>query len=81
MDSREAEILTLLKQSLRSRGVTYAQIARHLGLSELAVKRSLNSQGLTLDRLIQISEFAQISLDEVLPSQSTPSATYVLTLE
>ena len=47
-------LVAALKQVLRSRSITYAQLARRLGLSEASVKRVFANQRFTLDRLDKI---------------------------
>lgn len=44
-------LLQALKQALREQGVTYAQVAEHLGLSEPSIKRLFSAGGLSLERL------------------------------
>src|SRR4030095_7569501 len=43
-----------LKQVLKSRSVTYAELARRLGMSEASVKRVFAKRTFTLDRLDRI---------------------------
>jgi len=47
-------LIHALKQVLKGRGVTYAELARRLEISESSVKRLLSRGGLTLERLEQI---------------------------
>lgn len=51
-----------LKRVLKQRGLTYADVARHLGLSQASVKRLFSDQSLSLERLDRICELAQIQL-------------------
>src|SRR5437773_3047393 len=44
-------LVAALKQVLKSRSVTYAEVARRLGMSEASVKRVFAKQRFTLDRL------------------------------
>jgi DNA-binding Xre family transcriptional regulator len=57
-----------LKQVLKSRSVTYAEIARRLGMSEASIKRVFARETFTLERLdrmcgalgIEITDLAKI---------------------
>jgi transcriptional regulator with XRE-family HTH domain len=49
-----ARILANVKTALKARGVTYAELARRIGLSEPSVKRVLSRGTLSLRRLEQI---------------------------
>jgi len=44
-------IIMALKRGLRARGITYAMLARRIGLSEPSVKRILSRGSLSLPRL------------------------------
>jgi predicted transcriptional regulator len=74
-------LVEVLKRELRSRGVTYAQVARKLGLSEASVKRMFSRREFTLKRLDQVcqlthSDFSDLARtlnrEETLISQLTP---------
>ncbi|MGH8676564.1 MAG: helix-turn-helix domain-containing protein [Burkholderiales bacterium] len=54
-----------LKQSLRARGMTYAELARRLGLSEPTVKRMFSRGTFTLARIEQILRVLDLDLYEV----------------
>ena len=55
-------IILALKRSLRSRGITYAMLAKRISLSEPSVKRILLRGSLSLPRLERICEATGISL-------------------
>src|SRR3954467_7270388 len=71
------------KRALRSRGITYAMLAKRISLSEPSVKRILSRGSLSLPRLERICEATGISLEELVrpgpvspgESSSTLSAT------
>ena len=74
-------LVEVLKRELRSRGVTYAQVARKLNLSEASVKRMFSRRDFTLKRLDQVCQLTQadftdlartLSREETLISQLTP---------
>jgi transcriptional regulator with XRE-family HTH domain len=54
MDGESARIVSNLKAVLKARGISYAQLARRIGLSEASVKRVLSRGTLSLRRLEQI---------------------------
>jgi transcriptional regulator with XRE-family HTH domain len=54
MDGESARIVSNLKVVLKARGISYAQLARRIGLSEASVKRVLSRGTLSLRRLEQI---------------------------
>ncbi|MGH8635443.1 MAG: helix-turn-helix domain-containing protein, partial [Burkholderiales bacterium] len=76
-----AGLVDVLKRELRTRGITYAQVARKLGLSEASVKRMFSRKDFSLKRLDQVcqltsSEFSDLARalyqEESLISQLTP---------
>jgi lambda repressor-like predicted transcriptional regulator len=78
-----ARIVAGVKTALKTRGVTYAQLARRIGLSEASVKRVLARGTLSLRRLEQICEAIGTSVAEVvlLTRSSTSERAETLTLE
>jgi len=48
---QRTQIVAELKRALRARGLTYAQVAKHLQLSEASVKRLFAAGDLSLERL------------------------------
>ena len=52
--SQAAQLVDLLKRTLRDRGMTYAVLARRLGLSESSVKRLFSRKRMSLERLEQV---------------------------
>jgi transcriptional regulator with XRE-family HTH domain len=63
--AQRSQIVTELKRALRARGLTYAQVARHLGLSEASVKRLFAAGDFSLERLDLICELAGLELSEL----------------
>jgi transcriptional regulator with XRE-family HTH domain len=59
-----ARIVASLKRIMKSRGVTYAQLARDIGLSEPSIKRILSRATLTLQLLEQICGALDVIEDE-----------------
>jgi transcriptional regulator with XRE-family HTH domain len=69
-------IVLALKRALRSRGITYADLARRISLSEPSVKRILSRGSLSLPRLERMCEATGISLEELIrPVSSGPAET------
>jgi transcriptional regulator with XRE-family HTH domain len=69
-------IILALKRSLRSRGITYAMLAKRISLSEPSVKRILSRGSLSLPRLERICESTGIPLEELIrPVSSGPAET------
>jgi DNA-binding Xre family transcriptional regulator len=78
-----ARIMTSLKAIMKSRQITYRDLARHIGLSEASVKRIFSRGTLTLARLDEICQALEVSLSEVvrLSSQQSADTPEPLTLE
>lgn len=62
---QSTRIVQVLKQALRQRRVSYAQIADHLGLSLSSVKRLFSTGGFTLQRLEAVCDLADVDLLEL----------------
>lgn len=58
-------LVEVLKRELRSRGVTYAQVARKLNLSEASVKRMFSRRDFTLKRLDQVCQLTHADFSEL----------------
>ena len=78
--AQTAALIDALKEVLKARGVTYARIAKGLGLSEASVKRTFAQQSFTLERLedvcallgIEISDLARmVAHESASPAQLT----------
>lgn len=59
--AQRKEIIEMLKKALKYEGITYAQVASKLKLSEISIKRNFAQRNFTLDRLEAIC--AIIGLD------------------
>lgn len=71
-----SQIVATIKRQLKAQGMTYRDVARALELSEPSVKRLLGSQGLSLERLSQISALLGFTLAEL--AQNAAAATPAL---
>jgi DNA-binding Xre family transcriptional regulator len=63
--SQIVPLVTTLKRELRSRGITYAHIARALGLSESSVKRQFAEARFTLRRLEQVCQLIELEISDL----------------
>ena len=58
-------VFEALKMHLRARGLTYADVARTLRISEATVKRIFSEKNCTLARLEQICDVVEIDIGEL----------------
>ena len=58
-------LVNALKETLKARDITYAEVAEHLGLSLSSVKRQFSTQRFSLHRLEQVCDLAGIDLLEL----------------
>lgn len=58
-------VIEVLKRDLKARGITYAEVARAVGLSEVSVKRLFSRGGFTLERIDQICAAAVIEFTDL----------------
>jgi transcriptional regulator with XRE-family HTH domain len=71
-----SRIILALKRGLRSRGITYAMLAKRIALSEPSVKRILSRGSLSLPRLEKICAAAGLSMEELIrPVSPGPAET------
>jgi transcriptional regulator with XRE-family HTH domain len=60
-----AFVFEALKMHLKARGMTYADVARALNISEATVKRTFATRNCTLERLDTICELIQVDMSEL----------------
>jgi transcriptional regulator with XRE-family HTH domain len=65
-------LIEALKQALKAQGVTYARVARTLGLSETSVKRMFSRGDFTLKRLDRVLDLAGVELADLARPQPRP---------
>jgi transcriptional regulator with XRE-family HTH domain len=58
-------LVEVLKRELKSRGITYAQVARKLNLSEASVKRMFSRREFTLKRLDQVCQLTHSDFSDL----------------
>ena len=62
---RAAALVEAVKRALKAKGLTYADVAAAIGLSEASVKRMFARGDFTLQRLEEICRFARIDLSDL----------------
>ena len=63
--AQRTEIIDILKRTLKQKGLTYADIARHLQLSEISVKRNFSQKNFTLNRLESICNMVNVDFSDL----------------
>ena len=58
-------LLSTLKKALKSHGITYAELAPKLDLSEASVKRLFAEQTISLQRLEQICQLMELEISDL----------------
>lgn len=79
------KLLDTVKRCLRSRGMTYRDLGRSLGLSESSVKRLFADESFTLARLEKVCAVLEMTMADLVQMSAGPSearaAAHTLTLE
>jgi transcriptional regulator with XRE-family HTH domain len=63
--ARSDALVDVLKRELRSRGITYAQVAHRLGLSEASIKRMFSRKQFTLKRIDQVCQLTNTEFSDL----------------
>ncbi len=58
-------VIDVLKAELKARGLTYAEVARRIGMSEASIKRMFSERNFTLARLDEICSAAGVEFTEL----------------
>lgn len=72
--ARTAALVENLKRELRARNITYATVAKRLGMSEASVKRMFSQKEFTLSRIDAICEVAGIEFSDLARALAAPDA-------
>ena len=72
--ARTAALIDALKRELKARSITYGALARHLGMSEVSVKRMFAQKEFTLSRLDRICECAGLEFSDLTRTLSSGDA-------
>jgi DNA-binding Xre family transcriptional regulator len=68
------EVVDRLKQILRTKGLSYRELAKGIGMSEAAVKRAFSERAFSLKRIEEICEFLKLSTHDLLDTDSSSEA-------
>lgn len=71
--SQTQALITTLKRELKAHGLTYGQVATHLGLSENSIKRLFAERKFSLQRLEQVCELLQLELSDLVQKMTENS--------
>jgi len=63
--SQTEQVIPCLKKALKMNGLTYAQVALNLNLSEASVKRIFAEKSLSVQRMMQICEMTDMRLPDL----------------
>ena len=63
--AQRKELIEMLKKNLKQAEITYADVAAHLNLSEISIKRNFAQQNFTLDRLENICSMLNIDFTDL----------------
>lgn len=61
-------LLPILKLTMKAKGITYADLAKHLGFSEANVKKMMLKGDCSFNRLSQICDYLGLSVGELIKS-------------
>jgi transcriptional regulator with XRE-family HTH domain len=78
---KASTLVDALKRELKTRDITYAELARRIEMSEASVKRMFSQKNFTLNRLDEILEATEISLRDLAITSSEDSLISELTYE
>lgn len=73
------QLIDALKRSLKAHGLTYADVARHLDLSEANIKRLFSKRTFTLERLDQVCQLMQIEITDLVQEMNEWSGATAIT--
>ena len=81
--SESAAIIEVLKRSLKTRGMTYRDLAKKVGLSEASIKRVFSAETFTLQRLEEVCAAIGVSMSELvrIAADSRESRSQYLSLD
>ena len=64
--AKSSALIDVLKQALKAHGLTYAKVAKGLGMSEASVKRMFSAKHFTLGRVDAICNLMDIDFVDLL---------------
>ena len=69
-----AQLIDTLKKALRAHGMTYADVAVHLALSEASVKRLFSEKSFSLQRLDQTCQLIGLEISDLVQQMKEEAA-------
>lgn len=72
-DVTRSGVFAALRSALKARGITYAELARRLGMSEPSVKRLFQQQDCKLSRLAAICTAIDLPLETLIEASNRPA--------
>jgi len=72
--AQSAALVEALKRELRARKLTYADVAKHMAMSEASIKRLFANGEFTLARVDKVCELLGVEFSEIARSVASPEA-------
>ncbi|TRX58116.1 helix-turn-helix domain-containing protein [Thalassomonas sp. M1454] len=63
--AQTSSLLISLKKSLKAHGYTYADVAKHIGLTQASIKRLFSEENISLQRLDQICQMMDLEISDL----------------
>ena len=63
--AQTTSLLITLKKALKTHGFTYADVAKHLQLTEASIKRLFSEENISLNRLDQICQMLELEISDL----------------
>ena len=57
--------LVSIKNHLKSQNITYRELSERLGVSEITIKRQINSSDISMSRLLALCEASEVDFEEI----------------
>lgn len=74
--AQTSALIKVLKSNLKSHGITYAQVAKELKLSEASIKRMFAEQSFSLERMDRICQMMGLEISDIV-KQMTDNERYL----
>ncbi|QBY03479.1 XRE family transcriptional regulator [Thalassotalea sp. HSM 43] len=72
--SQTTTLLVTLKKALKAHGFTYADVAKHMDLSQASIKRLFSEENFSLQRLEQICQLMDMQISDLVKQMSEQQA-------
>jgi DNA-binding Xre family transcriptional regulator len=73
------QLIDALKRTLKAHGLTYADVARHLQLSEANIKRMFAKKTFTLERLDQVCQMMEMEISDLVQEMNERAGAIAIT--